>query len=82
MNCKLVAIKIENRQVTAVRVQNILTDNGCLIKVRLGLHDIRSKTCTTSGLILLEVQADNSQLDKMLAALNDIEGVTAKGLII
>ena len=82
MNYKLIAIKIENRLTSAVKVQSILTDNGCFIKIRLGLHDIRSKTCTNSGLILLEVQTSNSQLDNMLAALNDIEGVTAKGLII
>jgi len=82
MNYKLVAIKMENRQISAVRVQNILTENGCLIKVRLGLHDIGSDICSAAGLILLEVHPENSQVDEMLTSLNRIEGVIAKDLIV
>jgi len=82
MNYKLVAIKMENRQETAVTVQNILTENGCLIKVRLGLHDIGSSACSPSGLILLEVNSEDSMVGTMLSSLNNIEGVTAKDLLI
>lgn len=82
MNYKLVAIKMENRQETAVRVQDILTENGCFIKVRLGLHDIGSSVCSTSGLILLEVHPEETLVDSMLSSINKIDGVTAKDLII
>lgn len=82
MNYKLVAIKMVNRQKSAVKVQNILTENGCLIKVRLGLHDIGSNVCSPAGLILLEVHPEDSQVDAMLTALNSIEEVTAKDLIV
>ncbi|GLI57079.1 hypothetical protein PM10SUCC1_25930 [Propionigenium maris DSM 9537] len=82
MNYKLVAIKMDDRQKSAVKVQNILTENGCLIKVRLGLHDIGSDVCSASGLILLEVHPENIQVDEMISALNSIEEVTAKDLTV
>lgn len=82
MDYKLVAIKMEKRQVTAVKVQNILTENGCYIKVRLGLHDVGSEVCSSSGLILLEVHTGEPQIDKMIEQLNRIDGVVAKDLVI
>ena len=82
MEYKLVAIKMEKRQVTAAQVQNILTENGCYIKVRLGLHDVGSEVCSSSGLILLEVHREEPQIDKMIEELNKIDGVVAKDLVI
>lgn len=82
MDYKLVAIKMENRQKTAVEVQDILTENGCLIKVRLGLHDIGSEVCSAAGLILLQVNPEDPQVEEMLKELNAIPEVSAKDLVI
>ena len=82
MDYKLVAIKMENRQKTAVEVQDILTENGCLIKVRLGLHDIGSEVCSASGLILLQVSPSDPQVEEMLKQLNSIDEVSAKDMVI
>lgn len=82
MDYKLVVIKMEKRQESAVKVQNTLTENGCFIKVRLGLHDVGSETCSSSGLILLEVNPREPQVDDMIKLLNQIDGVVAKDLVI
>lgn len=73
---KIVAIKVENREEAVTKVQSILTENGCLIKVRLGLHDVNQAVCTSAGLILLEVFGDNAKIQEMVDSLNNLEGVT------
>lgn len=78
----ITAIKIEKRENSAVKVQNILTEYGCIIKVRLGLHDVPSDTCTSSGLVLLEIINHDNKLNEMLEKLNSVDGVTAKTLLI
>jgi len=75
---KIIAIKIGKRENDAANVQKILTEFGCNIKVRLGLHDVPSESCSPSGLIILEVVAEDSQIDNILSKLNNNDSVTAK----
>ncbi len=82
MEYNIVAIKIEKRENSAVKVQNILTEYGCIIKVRLGLHDVPSDICTSSGLVMLEVVKGDKAIPDLLEELNKVDGVTAKRLII
>lgn len=51
-------IKLDNRTQTAVDFQKVLTNYGCSIKTRLGLHDVHNNVCAPNGLILLEVIND------------------------
>jgi len=46
---------IDGRKKSAVNVQKILTEWGCLIKTRLGIHDGVLDNCSESGLIILEL---------------------------
>ena len=82
MNYKLVAIKVEKRENDAGEVQKLLTDFGCSIKVRLGLHDVPSDACSPSGLIVLEVVADDKELEDFINSLNAVTSVTAKSIIL
>ena len=78
MNYKLVAVKIEKRENDATEVQKLLTDFGCNIKVRLGLHDVPSDVCSPSGLIILEVVAEDSEVNDFVNKLNAVSSVVAK----
>ncbi|MDC7224514.1 MAG: hypothetical protein PQJ60_12290 [Spirochaetales bacterium] len=82
MEYKLVAVKIGKREDTATAVQALLTDFGCNIKVRLGLHDLPEGACSPSGLVILQVTADGDELEKFLNDLNGVDEVTAKSLIL
>jgi hypothetical protein len=75
---KVVLVKIDHRATEATRVQEILTDFGCNIKVRLGLHEVSKEFCANDGLVVLEVEGEQDILDKMLEKLNAIEYVTAR----
>lgn len=82
MEFKIIGIKLENRTQTAIPVQNTLTEYGCYIKVRLGLHDIGDNSCSKDGLILLELIAENNIIDEFLEKLNSIDGTKAKKMFI
>ncbi|MDD2422825.1 MAG: hypothetical protein PHG34_01255 [Candidatus Cloacimonetes bacterium] len=75
---KVVLIKIDHRASEASRVQSILTDFGCNIKTRLGLHEVSNEFCANDGLIVLEVEGEKNIITQMIDKLNDIEHVTAK----
>ena len=51
----IIGILLENRIEEAVKFQKIITDFGCDIKTRIGLHNIGEYKCINNGIILLEV---------------------------
>lgn len=73
---KIIGIQVGNRENEALKVQELLTKNGCIIKTRLGLHESSDALCTTSGLIILEFLPDKDAeiaiLEKDLSALNSV----------
>lgn len=54
----ILGIRLDNRAQTALEFQKILTNYGCIIKTRLGLHDVSDNKCAPNGVILLEVIDD------------------------
>lgn len=78
MTYKVILIKIDHRSSEAPKVQEILTEFGCSIKVRLGLHEVSRDYCANDGLIVLEVEGPAEELSKLLAQLNDVEYVQAQ----
>ncbi len=75
---KVILVKIDHRSTEAVKVQNILTEYGCNIKVRLGLHEVSKEFCANDGLIILEVEGSSAELNAIVAALNKVEYVQAQ----
>jgi hypothetical protein len=78
-NCStIMAILQENRVETAVKVQDILTQYGCNIRVRLGLHEAAVDNCTNHGIILLQMCVDTPTLSEIEKALQAIPSVKVK----
>jgi hypothetical protein len=71
-------IEIQNREELAMAVQGVLTNHGCIIKTRLGLHET-GNFCSPSGLIILEFAPDDKgEYDLLEKELNEIDGVIAR----
>lgn len=70
----LISIIIEKRTEDAPTVQQILTKYGCLIKVRLGIHELEG--CTNKGLIILVVHGSENEINKLINELNSQPQVT------
>lgn len=80
MNCALImGVRLENRSESAVEVQKILTEFGCSIRTRLGLHDQEETgVCSPSGILLLQLCADDDTAKNLEIALQAVPGVTAR----
>lgn len=78
----IIGVRLDNRTQTAVDFQRTLTNYGCIIKTRLGLHEVANNTCSPNGLILLEVINDTeaNEFEKELCKIEGIEIQTMKFL--
>jgi len=71
----IIGIEINDREEDALKVQSLLTEYGCCIKMRLGMHDAGAG-CATSGLIILEFFTDfDKMISELEAKLGEIESV-------
>jgi len=48
----IIGIRLDNRVDNAVKFQEVLTENGCKIKARLGLHEVSEDACSRDGIII------------------------------
>lgn len=51
----IMGVQLEQRNDTATSVQDILTEFGCFIQTRIGLHQTAQDACSPKGLIILEL---------------------------
>lgn len=72
------AWRVNHRSSNAPKLQQLLTQFGCNIKMRVGLHEVNPDYCSDDGVIMLQVCGDKEILDSMLRSFNDLDGVTAK----
>ena len=71
-------IVVNKRKKEAVTVQKILTEWGCFIKTRLGLHEDCLDNCSEIGTIILEVVGAKEKHEEMQRKLNLLAGITAQ----
>ena len=76
----IVAILQERRVETASKVQDILTEYGCDIRVRLGLHDSAVNECSNTGLILLQFCGGADKAAQMQDKLQTLPNVKVKSM--
>ena len=75
----LMAIRVSDRDSNAVKIQEVLTKHGCVISMRLGLHDQEDgNVCSTSGTLILQLCCSSEEAKKVEADLVKINGVKAK----
>ncbi|MDD2564713.1 MAG: hypothetical protein PHU27_10905 [Salinivirgaceae bacterium] len=75
---RLMGVLIRDRKSSAAQVQSLLTEYGCSIKTRLGLHEASDNLCAPHGLVLLELTGSVADMDKLEKALNGVKSVEAK----
>jgi hypothetical protein len=73
-------IVVNLRKKEAVTVQKILTEWGCFIKTRLGLHEGVLDQCSEVGSIILELVGEKEKHVELTRKLNLLEGINAQYL--
>jgi metal-responsive CopG/Arc/MetJ family transcriptional regulator len=75
----IMALILDKRTSEAVKVQEILTKHGCIIKMRIGLHEAGS-LCSEEGLILLHLAGKKKEISDLARDLGKIKGVKTKSM--
>lgn len=75
MNTTIMAIALQSRNKFAPDLQEILTKHGCIISMRLGLHETSKDLCAERGLILLQLCAEEEEISALKDDLNKIEDI-------
>ncbi|HOJ18840.1 MAG: hypothetical protein GX452_08825 [Ignavibacteriales bacterium] len=78
MGKTILLILIGKRKDSAVKVQQILTGWGCLIKTRLGIHDGILENCSDEGLVICELVGTKEQKEELARKLAVIPEVNSK----
>ena len=82
MNCRtIMAVSISKRIAEAVKVQQALTKHGCIIRLRVGLHETGG-VCADDGLVILNLCGTKKDVAALKADLNNIKGVSAKTMTV
>jgi metal-responsive CopG/Arc/MetJ family transcriptional regulator len=74
----MMAIRIESRNTKAPKVQEILTEYGCIITTRVGFHETGDEACSTDGYIILQLRGEEKEIRDLYQKLEELEGVTPK----
>ncbi|MBN2584522.1 MAG: hypothetical protein JXL80_15780 [Planctomycetes bacterium] len=77
----IVGIHVTERTRHANEIQKVLTQFGCSIKTRLGLHEASAEFCSPNGLILLECVCGGGECDQMVTQLEAIEGLEVQKMV-
>lgn len=78
MKKSVLLILIGKRKDEAVKVQQILTAWGCIIKTRLGIHDGVLENCSDQGLLILELHGKEEDKEELARKVSVLEGVSSK----
>lgn len=73
---RILGVMINDTAKGADTIQSILTKYGCVIRTRLGIHDVDADYANDTGLMLLELNGDVNEclrLENELLAVNGIE---------
>ncbi|PKM88689.1 MAG: hypothetical protein CVU87_06965 [Firmicutes bacterium HGW-Firmicutes-12] len=75
---EVIALVLDNRRADAPKIQEILTGHGCIIQIRLGVHEIDG--CSNQGLILLMVNGTEDEINNLVNELKTYQGVKVSSM--
>jgi hypothetical protein len=77
----ILGVQVSNRVENILDVQKILTEYGCNIKTRLGLHEVTESHCSNVGLLILETYGNEADIRQMESKLKKLKGLTVKKMV-
>ena len=78
MSKVIMGIQLQQRNSDAAKLQEILTEHGCSILTRVGMHMATKDECSPKGLILLEFMEDADDVAEFEGKLNALGNVVVK----
>ena len=75
----IMAVLINHRTQKSPKVQEVLAHHGCIIKMRVGIHETEN-VCSDEGLVILHLSGSDENIKALEDSLNGIDGVKAKNI--
>jgi hypothetical protein len=76
----VVVILIGDRVESAIKVQGVLSENGDIIRTRLGINRQLTMDQSASGFIFLELCGDDARVKALCNTLNSMDDIKAECL--
>lgn len=77
----VLGVHLANRTTEAPPFQEIITQYGCNIRTRIGLHDVADGYCSTAGLILLDMIGDEDRINELEMKLKAFDGLDVQRMV-
>lgn len=77
----IVGIHVTDRLKEAPELQKLLTQYGCNIKTRVGLHEASEGFCSAKGMIILELVGKDTDCNALIKKLGAIKGLDVKKMV-
>lgn len=74
-------VHVTNRATQVPNVQHLLSEYGCSIKTRIGLHRVDENACSPRGLILLEMFGNIATCQELKTKLAAMDGVDVQEMV-
>ncbi len=74
-------VHVTDRATLVPQVQSLLTQYGCNIKTRLGLHHVDENACSPRGLIILEMFGERAVCSELKAKLAALAGIDVQEMV-
>lgn len=77
MQCPtIMAVQIKNRNQDAPKFQEMITKHGCMVKTRLGMHEVDN--CSKEGLVILQLCGKDEDIEALGNDINTLDSINAK----
>ena len=79
----IIGVHVTDRLEHVPQVQGLLSEYGCYIKTRLGLHEVGGdgKCCSRNGLLLLEMTGDEPEIMALVSKLSEVKGIEVQKMV-
>jgi hypothetical protein len=78
---KVLGIKIIDRIKEAGLTQGILSKHATVIATRLGFHEVTDEVCSREAYIILHLNGDPADTERLSADLNSLEGIEKREIV-
>ena len=77
----VLGVQVTDRVKDIPDVQKILTEYGCNIRTRLGMHEVSKKSCSPVGLLILDTFGDEADILTMEKKLKKVKGLIVRKMV-
>jgi len=73
-NTTILGVLLHKRAEYSKDLQEVLSRHGCIIKTRIGIHNVANNLCSPDGVILLDVIGSDSDIKALENDIKALEG--------